>query len=94
MGTAPTNVPANEPVYGGAVKGRAVFMRTDRPDFAEKAIPFTDFEEMFRLCIEPRKNLILQQIILDRELDGKVCHVVLDYLSATCGDKVTKRAKA
>jgi hypothetical protein len=93
MGTPLPNVPAGEPVDGGAVRGRAVFMRTDRPDFAEKEIPFGDFEEMFRLCIESKKNLILQRIILDRELDGKPCQVVLDYMSATCGSKVTKRVK-
>jgi hypothetical protein len=93
MATAPPDRPAKEPVKDGNVGGRAVFMRTDRPDFAEKEIAFEDFEEMFRLCIEPREHLVLQRIIFDRELDGKPCELVLDYLSATCGNTFTKRVK-
>jgi hypothetical protein len=56
MGTAAPSEPANEPANSGGVKGRAVFVRTDRSDFAEKEISFADFEEMFRLCIEPKKE--------------------------------------
>ncbi len=67
--------------------GQAIFLQTDTPDYAEKIIPFTDLEELVRVCSEPKANLILEKIIVYAMPEGEPIALTLGFVAATKGQR-------
>ena len=73
---------------GAYATGQAVFIRTDTPNFEERAIPFSSLEELVELCTKPRPNLTLEKIIVHRLRDEESTAVTLGFIAATKGLKM------
>ncbi len=67
--------------------GQAVFIRTDTPDYAEETIPFTNLEEMVRVCSEAQPNLTLEKIVVYSLHKGEPCALTLGFVSSTRGQR-------
>lgn len=75
---------------GAYAIGQAVFIRTDTPDFQEKAVPFASLEEMVNLCTQPRPNLTLEKIIVHCLSNEEPVAVTLGFISASKGARPGK----
>ncbi len=73
---------------GAYATGQAVFIRTDTPNFEERAIPFSSLEELVELCTKPRPNLTLEKIIVHRLQEEESTAVTLGFIAATKGQKM------
>jgi hypothetical protein len=73
---------------GSYATGQAVFLRTDTPNFEERAVPFSSLEELVELCTKPRPNLTLEKIIVYRLQDEESTAVTLGFIAATKGQKM------
>jgi hypothetical protein len=67
--------------------GQAVFLQTDTPDYAEKIVPFTNLEELVRVCSQPQANLIIEKIIVYAMPAGEPVALTLGFVAATKGQR-------
>lgn len=62
--------------------GRAVYLRTDRADYPEEAVPFWSLEELGRLCTGPPEGRVLERVVLYSRLDHGRYELNLEFISA------------
>jgi hypothetical protein len=67
--------------------GQAVFIRTDSPDYEEEAVPFQTLEELVLVCSQPRRDRVLEKIIIYAMPNGEPCAVTLGFVAASKGQK-------
>ena len=67
--------------------GQAVFIRTDKPDYAEEMIPFKNLDELVEICSKSRPNLVLEKIIMYSMTPTGPCAITLGFISASQGQR-------
>ncbi len=65
--------------------GQAIFIRVDAPDYAEIGFPFRTLEELVTLCTRPKKNMILEKVMVYAMEGTQPVSVQLGFLSASHG---------
>jgi hypothetical protein len=76
----------------GYAVGQVIFIRTDTTDYAEHQVPFSTLEEMVRICLESRPNLILEKVIVYSLADGEPCALTLGFVAASKGQRPQQTA--
>jgi hypothetical protein len=66
--------------------GQAVFVQTDQPDFAERAVRFTTLEEMVRICGATPTNAVLDKVLVCGDIEGESCVLTLNFIATTKGE--------
>ena len=74
--------------------GQAVFLRTDTPDYAEQLVPFTNLEEMVKICSKAHENLILEKLIIYAMPEGEPVALTLGFIAATKGQRPAIQAQS
>ncbi len=68
--------------------GQAIFIRTDTLDYEEVAIPFKTLEEMVKVCVQPRRHMTLEKILVySMAEDGLPISLTLGYIASTRGQR-------
>jgi hypothetical protein len=68
--------------------GQAIFIRTDSIDYEEVAVPFKTLEEMVNVCIQPRRAMTLEKILVySTAEDGLPVSLTLGYIASTRGQQ-------
>jgi len=67
--------------------GQAVFIRTDRPDYAEVTVPFASLAELVKVCATPRPRRTLEKVIVYSMLDKSPCALTLGFISCSKGER-------
>lgn len=67
--------------------GQAVFIRTDRPDYAEETIPFKTLAEMVNVCSTAYPNLSLERVIIYSLVEKEPVAMTFAFMAATRGQR-------
>ncbi|MCD6051807.1 MAG: hypothetical protein K0Q55_3216 [Verrucomicrobia bacterium] len=65
--------------------GQAVFIRTDVPDYMEETVPFKSLDEMVKVCMQSRDNMMLEKIVVFSMVDHEAAALTLGFVSASRG---------
>ena len=60
-------------------------MRTNTPDFAEYAVPFTTLAEMVKICSAQPSDAVLQHVLIGSIVDDEPCVLTLSFVAAHKG---------
>ena len=65
--------------------GQAVFIRTDVPDYVEETVSFKSLDEMVKVCLTSRENMLLEKIVVFSMVDHEAAALTLGFVSASRG---------
>jgi hypothetical protein len=74
--------------------GQVIFLRTDTPDYAEENLPFTNLDEMVRICTQAREGLLLEKLIIYAMPEGEPVALTLGFVSSTKGQRPVLKDQA
>ena len=72
--------------------GQVIFLRTDTPDYAEQIFPFTNLNEMVKICTQAREDLILDKLIIYAMPEGEPVALTLGFVSSSKGQRPAVKA--